>query len=125
MNYYNVEFWKNAEAPRKGAPDKNTYLHAETTTAAESQGRAKFGGLATVQEVRDGRAPYPWACRVSPQGAPPAPPAVTGAIGTPGAAGAAESTAVADAPAAAAAVDAASGPLVSDLDEPKPAGKKR
>lgn len=123
MNYYNVEFWKNTEAPRKGAPDKNTYLHAETATAAEAQGRAHFGGLATIAQWRDGKAPYPWACRVSPQGAPPPPP-VAGAIGTPGAAGAAESTAVADAPAAVA-VDAVSGPLVSDLDEPKPAGKKR
>ncbi len=125
IQYYNVEFWKNAMGPQKRACDKNKHEHAETSEEAEAQGRVEFGNLPSPAQHERDRVlyPIPWACRVTTSGAPPAPPPkpqpapaaeeVSGAQRVPGAAGAAESTAVADAPAAAA-VDAASGPLVTD-----------
>jgi len=58
MNYYNVEFWKNAESPRKGAADKNTYQHAWTKQEAEEQARTQFG-------LFPDRFKYSWACRVT------------------------------------------------------------
>lgn len=122
MNYYNVEFWKNALSPMKRAPEKNKYEHADTAEQAIIQARATFGDLTTPQQHEADRTlyPVPWAARATPSGAPPAPPRVAGASGTPVAAGAAGSTAVADAPAAVAG-DAASGPLVT----PRGSGKRR
>lgn len=124
MNYYNVEFWKNALSPMKRAPEKNKYEHADTAEQAVIQARANFGDLTTPQQHEADRTlyPVPWAAKATPSGAPAAPPPRIAGVqdGTPAAAGAAGSTAVADAPAAVAG-DAASGPLVT----PRGSGKRR
>ena len=114
MNYYNVEFWKNAEHPRKGAPDKNKYEHAWTKAEAEQQARTEFG-------LFPERFEYPWACRVtamSPEVALPPniamePLAVSPSLASPDA-GAASGAGAAEAPSAVA-DSAAPGDLVSDL----------
>ncbi len=109
MNYYNVEFWKNAEHPRKGAPDKNKYEHAWTKAEAEQQARTEFG-------LFPGRFDYPWACRVtavSPEVPPQQQSAVSPSLASPDA-GAASGAGAAEAPSAVA-DSAAPGDLVSDL----------
>ena len=109
MNYYNVEFWKNAEHPRKGAPDKNKHEHAWTKEEAEKQARTAFG-------LFPERFEYPWACRVtamSPEVPPLQQSAVPPSLASPDA-GAASGAGAAEAPSAVA-DSAAPGDLVSEL----------
>jgi hypothetical protein len=49
-------FWKNAGQPRKGSPDKNLLVDADSEQEAEAEARKHFA-FATA---------YPWACDVHP-----------------------------------------------------------
>ncbi len=55
MSYYNVMFWKNADKPRLGPPDKNLHVTADSQDAAVKKAQQHF-------DLQD--SPLPWAHRV-------------------------------------------------------------